>query len=241
MAKKNIFHWISTILTRWGALVTGGAFIGVLSIWQGLGHIVNPILYWVIAIAAFVVASFGAWESEYLRAERELERHTRPEIVSEIINCFWDVFRPQGTNDAKTILYLRVLLTNVVDVTTVLSRVEVDVLLNGENLSGTADSKHRDGRISHGIDFNDLFAKGQEQFSSLWKQITSDTPLRKGIPAEGSLAVRVELPIESDRETLQGQVRLRVIDSFKKVHIGEWKVMSIPYGPFSSTIKVSIL
>lgn len=57
---------------QWGTIVTSGAFIGGLGIWQGLGHPVAHGFYWGVALVGFVTASYRAWlrESERLEAEK---------------------------------------------------------------------------------------------------------------------------------------------------------------------------
>jgi hypothetical protein len=52
------------LVTQWGTLVTSGALIGGLGIWQGLGHPVRPSVYWAVALVGFLVACYRAWLSE---------------------------------------------------------------------------------------------------------------------------------------------------------------------------------
>lgn len=54
---QSVFHY-------WGALVTGGVLIGVLAIWQNTDHVVWPWIYWAVAIIAFFVACFKAWNEQ---------------------------------------------------------------------------------------------------------------------------------------------------------------------------------
>ncbi len=45
--------------------MTSGALIGVLGIWQGLGHHVRPFVYWIIGIGGLVFAFYRAWQDEH--------------------------------------------------------------------------------------------------------------------------------------------------------------------------------
>ncbi|HKV93107.1 MAG TPA: hypothetical protein VJW20_11230 [Candidatus Angelobacter sp.] len=55
--------WIFTqsVANYWGSLVTGGITIGLLGVWQQTGHHVWTFSYWVVAVIAFFVACFKAW------------------------------------------------------------------------------------------------------------------------------------------------------------------------------------
>jgi hypothetical protein len=81
------FEFADALRRRWGAIVTSGALIGALGIWQGLGHIVPPSVYWTVALAGLAVALYKVWEAENtkcLTARSEIEQekslHGGPEI-----------------------------------------------------------------------------------------------------------------------------------------------------------------
>jgi hypothetical protein len=66
--------WLNSVRRHWGSLVTSGAIIGGLGIWQGSGHYVRPSVYWIIGTVGLVAASYRAWLEEHdakLKAESE--------------------------------------------------------------------------------------------------------------------------------------------------------------------------
>ncbi|SRR5258708_38746625 len=65
---KQILTYITAVRKHWGALVTGGSFIGLLSIWQGVGHAVPVWMYWAIGLAGVLSASFFTWRDERAKA-----------------------------------------------------------------------------------------------------------------------------------------------------------------------------
>lgn len=68
----NFLTFLWRVARHWGALVTGGIFIGALGIYQGVGHTVPHWFYWTIAGVAVFVGSYLAWFDQYERT-RELE------------------------------------------------------------------------------------------------------------------------------------------------------------------------
>jgi len=50
---------------HWGGIVTSGAIIGTLSIWQSTGHAVRPFVYWAIAVIGLLFATYRAWNDQY--------------------------------------------------------------------------------------------------------------------------------------------------------------------------------
>jgi hypothetical protein len=67
------------VLRYCGALVTGGLVIGLLGIWQNVGHKIPAQVYWAIAIVALLISFFKAW-NEQVNAREVLE--VRPAAVS---------------------------------------------------------------------------------------------------------------------------------------------------------------
>jgi hypothetical protein len=65
----DFLRFLWRVLRHWGALVTGGAFIGGLTIYQGVGHPVPHWAYWTIAGVALFGGSFLAWRDEYRRTK----------------------------------------------------------------------------------------------------------------------------------------------------------------------------
>lgn len=74
------------LLGQWGTLVTSGALIGALGIWQGLGHPVRPSIYWAVGLVAFLAAGYRVWLLENrLRLDAEKRNYDgRPIFVLEI-------------------------------------------------------------------------------------------------------------------------------------------------------------
>lgn len=87
MPTNKILLWIDAVRQHWGSLVTGGALIGVLGIWQSTGHYVKPYIYWVLAIGCLLIASYKAWADEH-EARTKAETHNKPAldiILEEVI------------------------------------------------------------------------------------------------------------------------------------------------------------
>jgi hypothetical protein len=66
---RRIIDFILAVAKHWGALVTGGAAIGLISIWQETGHRVPAYVYWSIALLALFVAFFRAWKDKAEQVE----------------------------------------------------------------------------------------------------------------------------------------------------------------------------
>ena len=83
--------FVKEICKYWGALVTGGALIGLLGIWQSTKHAVPPWVYWTIAVLALVFASGQAWIAKYEELERltnEMQsRAGRPDLTTRFEVC----------------------------------------------------------------------------------------------------------------------------------------------------------
>jgi hypothetical protein len=55
------------VIRHWGSIVTSGAIIGALEIWQSTGHFVPHWAYWAVAAVGLVVAFYRAWLDEHQR------------------------------------------------------------------------------------------------------------------------------------------------------------------------------
>ena len=88
MDQNELILYLDAIRRHWGSLVTGGAFIGILGIWQGLGHQVSPWVYWMIAILGLGVASYLAWLDEHRKLKSEVKRNQKPDIDGEISRVY---------------------------------------------------------------------------------------------------------------------------------------------------------
>lgn len=72
MWPHRISRFIASVFEHWGALVTGGVFIGALSVWQNTGHSVRPLVYWAVAFVTLFIAFFRAWNDEVNAKEKAL-------------------------------------------------------------------------------------------------------------------------------------------------------------------------
>lgn len=61
----DIVEFLQAVRRHWGSLVTGGALIGILGIWQGVGHSVKPWVYWTIGAVGLAIAFFFSWLDEH--------------------------------------------------------------------------------------------------------------------------------------------------------------------------------
>jgi hypothetical protein len=192
-------------------------------------------------VAAFVI--YVLWQSgravvkldsdcheQLLDAQRtsELERarHTRPEIVPEVLFGLWDVEEPRRS--IFTFLYIYVRLTNHVNVDTLITKYEVLVNATGRSglIPGTAVEMQSGGVLIApnvpGLPHCARDAEGRQvaDFSSIWTAVRQLTPLKKGIHAEGWLKVPFELlSIQMEQnQTFKAVVTLVVTDSFGSCH-----------------------
>jgi hypothetical protein len=84
---SSVFQFLRAVIRHWGALVSGGAIIGFLGIWQGTGHPVSPTVYWIVAIVGVFVACYLAWNEERVATEKalrdyeaEVSKNQKPDI-----------------------------------------------------------------------------------------------------------------------------------------------------------------
>jgi hypothetical protein len=68
----RIYKFLRAVFDHWGSLVTSGVFIGALAIWQGTGHAVKPVVYWIVAVAGLLIAVFKAWQEQLGEKEKAL-------------------------------------------------------------------------------------------------------------------------------------------------------------------------
>jgi hypothetical protein len=76
----NFLRFLKRVAHHWGALVTGGVFIGALGIYQGVGHTVPHWVYWTIAGVAVFLATYRTWLDEY---EQVLSLQSKPTIPTQ--------------------------------------------------------------------------------------------------------------------------------------------------------------
>ncbi len=56
--------FVTSVLKHWGSIVTSGALIGGLGLWQSTGHFVAHWVYWSVAAIGLLVALYRAWLGE---------------------------------------------------------------------------------------------------------------------------------------------------------------------------------
>ena len=66
-------EFVRAVFKHWGVLVTSGAGIGALGIWQGTGHFTPHWVYWLVAAIGLIGASYKAWLSEHQKVSRLTE------------------------------------------------------------------------------------------------------------------------------------------------------------------------
>ncbi len=75
-----VWLFLKAVGKHWGSIVTGGMAMGLLGIWQGVGHPIKPWVYWLIAIVGLAIAFYRAWLDQYQKvdaieaARSEIER-----------------------------------------------------------------------------------------------------------------------------------------------------------------------
>jgi hypothetical protein len=174
----------------------------------------------------------------------DLARHTRPQIVPEVLACFWDVSRLEGTNKLQTYIYVFVGLVNLTDVGTLIKNYELEVSWEGNDdndggsASGFNDPDFRGGTIQYpGQPV--LPSSRQEDgvtltpISTISSFINQQTPLRKGLHVTGGIAIPINITHMGAYETFSATMILRVTDSFNGVHSSNLVSGFVRYGEFT--------
>jgi hypothetical protein len=84
-------EFVRAVFKHWGALVTSGAVIGALGIWQGTGHFIPHWVYWLVAAVGLVAACYKAWNEERQNVVNLTER----------LNVFERTIQPMLHMDAR--------------------------------------------------------------------------------------------------------------------------------------------
>ncbi len=58
-------QFVNDVRKHWGILVTSGAAIGALGIWQSTGHFVPHSVYWAVPVIGLLVAFYRTWLDEH--------------------------------------------------------------------------------------------------------------------------------------------------------------------------------
>jgi hypothetical protein len=84
-----ISRFCRAVVRHWGSLVTSGAIIGGIGIWQSTGHHVPGNAYWAIAVVGLFIAFYLAWREERIAKEQATET-LRPFAVLRFAYEFGD-------------------------------------------------------------------------------------------------------------------------------------------------------
>lgn len=68
---------------HWGSIVTSGAIIGALGIWQSTGHFVKPFVYWAIGVIGLLFATYRAWKDQYQEFQTRDREAQKKEVELE--------------------------------------------------------------------------------------------------------------------------------------------------------------
>lgn len=118
-------RFLRAVLKHWGSIVTGGVFIGGVSLWQSTGHFVAHWIYWSIASIGLLVAFYRAWLGEHkqvvdlaaalhaARAELKQESERMAQLRAEIAGAR-EQFESENKKElVKAITLLRAMKSNV--------------------------------------------------------------------------------------------------------------------------------
>jgi hypothetical protein len=216
---NRVWLFLIAVASRWGALVTGGFLIGVVSIYQSISHPVPPWIYWVIGVGALFVACFKAWNDQFDVAEAEKARNLKPQIVGEVLHAKFSGFSVTRIEDGPQLpggwLLVKLGLTNRNSVDTTIK--DVSLVLETEGMR--YQCRREDISRSLVVIYSDRFGNHQESPpSSLIGNITYQNPIRYRIRSEGWLLFYVS-GIADPKQNIEADLRLTIIDELNDSHI----------------------
>lgn len=226
--KFTASHVIGALLTvgivafqvRYGLIThaqTSGAYWSI--VWPYLILLGFILLWHCIQTPAELDAERGeALQAETLRADRELARHTRPEIIPELIACFWDVDWRDGVKHPVSILYAYIRLRNLVDVDTLILNYQIEIKIADEILTGNYDQVRRVGRLKHNqpADWSDnehTELGNYIPYNNITDLVHRNSPLKKGLHVEGWIGVPLPMDI-AEGESIEADIVLIITDAF---------------------------
>jgi tetrahydromethanopterin S-methyltransferase subunit E len=62
---RRIGQFVVEMCKTWGALLTGGFIIAIISIWQFTGHNIPTKVGWSLIMGAIIIAAFQVWNRQY--------------------------------------------------------------------------------------------------------------------------------------------------------------------------------
>jgi len=176
-------------------------------------------------VAAFVMYAIyqSAHAAVTLDAERyahvlEAERrateaealNTRPKIVPEILECFWDIDDP--SRETFSFVYASVRLTNHNDVATLITKYELTIEIS--NVKFISDSEVTYSAKRKAAESND-FRGGMPLIMKWYLSRLQITPLAKGVHQDVWLKFPVDLEsVYTGEEAFPASVSVSVTDSF---------------------------
>jgi hypothetical protein len=69
----SVVQFMRSVIRHWGSLVTSGAIIGAVGLWDAIGHHVPSGIYWAILIVGLFIAFYRAWNEERIAKEKAYE------------------------------------------------------------------------------------------------------------------------------------------------------------------------
>jgi hypothetical protein len=241
MGKVKLFF--KSMFSEWGSGLSGPPSIplAILALYTSVPAL--RIAYGTGAVILGFFSAYRVWRGEYDRAERELARHTRPQIVPEVLACFWDVSKLEGTNVLQTYIYAFIGLVNLTDVDTLIKQYELEVSWQGnegDSVAGVNDSAFLGGKIRYpgqpvipGSRHEDGVTL--TPISTISSSINQQTPLKKGLHVTGGIAIPINLTHMGAYETFSASMILKVTDSFDGIHSSDLVSGFVRYGEFTPT------
>jgi hypothetical protein len=231
----DVGKFFRAMFSELGSGLSGPASVPLAIAALGVSNPVQKFLYGSLTAVLWFFSAYRIWFKEYQRAETELARHTRPEIVLEFLDCLWGTISPQE-NMIRTHLFVRLRLTNMAAVETTISKYHLMVAVDGMLKEGEAYEQWPRGVIEHNR-AGDPFALGLPGNSPLPFDFISDrikyiSPLKRGLPVEGWICAYVDIHHINAFDSFDAEVTVTATDSFHVSHTSKPTKMRINYGHY---------
>jgi hypothetical protein len=80
---QSPLKFADAVRKHWGSIVTSGAIIGALGIWQSTGHFVKPFVYSAIGVIGLLFATYRAWDDQYQHFQTRDREAQKKEVELE--------------------------------------------------------------------------------------------------------------------------------------------------------------
>jgi hypothetical protein len=214
-----MYRFLIAVARGWGALVTGGFLIGLVTIYQSTSHPVAPWIYWSIGLGAVFVACFEAWNEQFDAAEAERLKNLKPQLIGEVL---YATFSGSSTTRIKdgpqvpsTWLLLKLGLTNRNSVETTIK--DVSLVLEKDGL--------RHNRVRQDIDkglvvfYSDKFGNHQVvDPPSLIGNISYENPIRYRKRSEGWAVFQVP-GMAAPKHDIDAKLTFTITDELGDLHM----------------------